>query len=157
MKTDVSDLLINYIAMGKEILGAIRLVNSQVTLTQSSATPDIIQELVVEWDVHNMVCKENIVENAGVYITLIGGLEDRFYCTGFGFRGNRFVTLISLLKKKGLVPHIAKVEKVFVTKGLEQIRVNIRKDCFLARDHIIIVLGRTIKKSIKKAKKRLRK
>eukprot|EP00826_Nyctotherus_ovalis_P064301 TRINITY_DN9428_c0_g1_i9.p1 TRINITY_DN9428_c0_g1~~TRINITY_DN9428_c0_g1_i9.p1 ORF type:complete len:150 (-),score=15.50 TRINITY_DN9428_c0_g1_i9:243-692(-) len=140
--------------MGKEILGATRPTTTIQRLPQTSHTPDVTQELVHQWDPQNLVSEEQVVEDAGVYITLLNEtFEDRFFCTGFSCGGNRFSRLIGLLKKKRLIPASMKVKTVLVSQGFVYSKANIRKDSFFAGDRIVLILANRPRKSLKKAKK----
>ncbi len=137
--------------MGKEIAGAVRSMRKRPLHHPNTGHVDAQKELALQWDSTNSLSQSRVVENAGVLVTVLAaGKEKRVLCTGFSRRGNRYHTLIRVLRRHGVIPTGARVKALWVDKGFVNVRADPKKECFLAGDRLIVVVEAKARPVIRK-------
>ncbi len=127
--------------MGKEISGTERPRNRRPHSSIHNA--ELMNEFAVQWDPHNVLTsRSHLIENGRVLVTIRTPTSEKVVaCTGFPHRGNRYSSLVKILRRKGLIPSRARVSSVLLDKGIVDVRADPQKECFLAGDKVILLLN----------------
>ena len=129
--------------MGKEISGVKRIVDKKRGQRRNASNVDPQKELAMQWDPKKeVVSQTQVVENGGVVVTIKTTTSEKvFACTGFSRRGNKYSHLVTILRRKGLIPSRARINSFLLDKGFVDIRADPERECFLAGDRLILLLN----------------
>jgi len=135
--------------MGKQLQGTIRAHPKKNIQFRIRKDENIRKEIDAKWNPYNALITPKISENGHALIIIKQkDIESKILCTGFTRIGNKYTRLIKALRSKGYIPIGRKVRGVMRDKKFMNVKVNVRKESFMAGDRIIIDIDG--KKTIKK-------
>ena len=133
--------------MGKEIIGIIRPIPDTDSLGQIVPYEILIKEATIHWDHHNLATRNQVAWSGSIFITiLLGSIRKYVICSGISQSGNRYSTLMRMLRKKGIIPAGNRVKRIMIDKGYANINTD-KNNEFFSGDKLILVVS-TIRRNL---------